>query len=254
VTPRVSLLLACLLLGSGGATFAEESAESRFSAGNALSRAGDHPRAIATWASLATDGHESASLYWNWAQAASARGARGEALWALLRARDIDPADGAVHRDIERVREALGLDAAEVAPDPRPFLVRWGRRLRLDLLAVVLATLSLVARATASFVRGRRLAIITSWSSGVLAVFLVGGLVAVSMAPAHAVVVHRGAPLLDSASPSADLVGSLREGEVVPVLDSSGEWIRVEDSSGARGWVHQDDARRIDRPAVLPSP
>ena len=250
---RVStwVLAACLLspwlVEAGG-----ESPEARFAEANTLARSGDYPKAIASWAALAASGHESASLYWNWAQAASARGSRGEALWALLRARELDPADTAVSRDVERVREALALDAAEVAPDPRPVLVRWGRRMRLDLLALSLVVSSLGAGAWAHFGRARRPAATVAWVSGALGGLLVAGLVAASTAGTLAVVVRKGAPLLDSASPSAEVVGALREGEVVPVLDASGEWIRVEDSSGARGWAHMDDARRLDRAPAPP--
>ena len=44
----------------------------------------------------------------------------------------------------------------------------------------------------------------------------------------------------------------LRVGEVVPVLESSGEWVRVEDNAGARGWAHVADARRLDVPPEPP--
>ncbi|HEX9186506.1 MAG TPA: hypothetical protein VGB87_05530, partial [Vicinamibacteria bacterium] len=81
----------------------------RFREANDLVRSGDYPKAIARYGGLAGSGHESASLYWNWAQAATARGAQGEALWALLRARELDPGDRAVVRDVERLREALNL-------------------------------------------------------------------------------------------------------------------------------------------------
>mgnify|MGYP003455732633 CR=1 FL=1 len=39
-----------------------------------------------------------------------------------------------------------------------------------------------------------------------------------------------------------------REGEVVPVLEASGAWLRVEDNAGARGWAHSEDVRRLDAP------
>ncbi len=247
-------VLAAGLVSWGLVVAADESAQTRFAEANALARAGDYPKAIATWAALATTGTESASLYWNWAQAASARGARGEALWALLRARELDPGDAAVSRDIERVRETLALDAAEVAPDPRPVLARWGRRLRLDLIAVALVALSLSARAIVAFGHARRPAAATSWAAGVLGLLIAAGLGAAATAGAQAVVVRKGAPLVDSASPSAEAVGALREGEVVPVLAASAEWIRVEDSSGARGWAHVDDVRRLDRPPAALRP
>jgi hypothetical protein len=63
---------------------------------------------------------ESASLYWNWAQAAARRGNVGEALWALLRARELDPGDRAVARDIERLRESASLDRASWRPIRSP--------------------------------------------------------------------------------------------------------------------------------------
>jgi hypothetical protein len=55
------------------------------------------------------------------------------------------------------------------------------------------------------------------------------------------VVVRRGAPLLDSASPTGAAIGSLRQAEVVPLLERTASYVRVEDSSGARGWAHADD-------------
>jgi hypothetical protein len=73
-----------------------------------------------------------------------------------------------------------------------------------------------------------------------------------SFARPTAAVVRRGAPLLDAASPTAEATGSLREGEVVPVLEASGAWLRVEDNAGARGWAHVDDVRRLDA-APVPS-
>jgi hypothetical protein len=61
-------------------------------------------------------------------------------------------------------------------------------------------------------------------------------------------VVRRGASLLDAASPTAEAAGILREGEVVPILETSGDYVRVEDSSGARGWARASDVRRVTGP------
>ena len=222
--------------------------DERFREANELARAGDYPKAISLYGDLAGSGHESASLYWNWAQAAAARGAQGEALWALLRARELEPGDRAVVRDVERLREALNLDPAEIAPEPLAAAGRWARRFRLDLLAIALLGLSLVAHALARLPPGLR------WAGRAAAVGLSLGLLAgvvpmaASFARPTAAVVRRAAPLLDAASPTAETTGSLREGEVVPVLESSGAWLRVEDNAGARGWAHVDDVRRLDNP------
>jgi hypothetical protein len=234
-----SLLLAPAVLAAGPSE--------RFREANDLVRAGDYPRAIAIYAELGRSGSESASLYWNWAQAATARGERGETLWALLRARELDPSDRAVTRDVERLREALNLDPAEVAPEPLAVASRLARRFRLDLVAAAFLVLSVVlhgfARARFPASTARRLAGATL----VLGLAAAAVPLAASLARPTAVVVQRGAPLLDAASPSANAAGTLREGEVVPVLDTSGEWLHVEDNTGARGWAHASDVRRLDR-------
>ena len=232
---------------ASAASVAGSAADERFRAANELARAGDYPKAVAGYAELARSGTESASLYWNWAQAASARGASGEALWALLRARELEPGDRAVARDIGRLRESLNLDPAEIAPEPLAAVARAARRLHLDLLAAVLLSLSVAAHVLTRLRSGRRgaglaAALLLAVGTAAAAVLLVG-----SLARPTAAVVRRGAPLFDAASPGAEPAGSLREGEVVPVLEASGGWLRVEDNAGARGWARSGDVLRIDR-------
>jgi len=239
-------LLASLVLAAASATAGPS--EDRFREANDLVRSGDYPRAIAIYGELARSGAESATLYWNWAQAATARGAHGESLWALLRARELDPSDRAVARDVERLREALNLDRAEVAPEPLALAGRFARRFRLDLVALGLLALSLVAHAAARLRVVPRAGLRTAAAALVLAVAAAAVPLAASLARPTAAVVRRCAPLLDAASPSADATGTLREGEVVPVLDTSGDWLQVEDNAGARGWAHQADVRRLDKP------
>jgi hypothetical protein len=199
---------------------------------------------MALYQELAATGAASASLYWNWAQAARARGALGEALWALLRARELEPGDRAVVRDIEQVRADASLDPAEIAPEPLAAAARFGRRFRLDTLAVLFAVVSLIAHL---LVRYRRppWARSVAWAAGGLALACAVAPLAGGLARPTGVVVRRGAPLLEAASPTADATGTLREGEVVPILDASGGYVRIEDSSGARGWARAEDVRRL---------
>jgi hypothetical protein len=220
----------------------------RFREASELLRSGDYPKAIAIYGELAASGTESASLYWNWAQAASARGATGEALWACLRARELAPADAAVAREIERLREAANLDPAEIAPDPLAVLARWSRRFHLDLAASALLALSVLFHVAARLLAVSRWPVRSAWTALLLGALLAALPIAGSFARPTGVVVRRGAPLLDAASPTAGVLGSLREGEVVPVLARSGDYVRVEDSSGARGWAHGEDVRRLDGP------
>jgi hypothetical protein len=218
-----------------------------FRQANDAARAGDYPKAITGYRELASAGVESASLYWNWAQAARARGEAGLALWALLRGREVEPGDAATRREIERAREAANLDAAEIAPSPLAGLRRFAHRWHLDMAALMLLAASLVFHALArrAAVPGR----LATAAIVALAAGLAGATVALAGAAAAptAVVLRRGAPLLDAASPTASSIGALREGEVVVVLDESGDYLRVEDSSGARGWAGTADAWRLDR-------
>jgi hypothetical protein len=216
----------------------------RFRVANDLARRGDYPKAAAAYEELARSGSESASLYWNWAQVAAARGATGEALWALLRARELDPGDRAVRRDIERLREGANLDRAEIAPEPLAALARGAREYHLDLVAVALLIVSIAVHGWVRWKRAYR------WTGVVWATLLLGLVVAIgpvvgSFARPTGAVVRRGAPLLDAASPTAEAVGTLREGEVVPILETSGDYVRIEDSSGARGWALAADVRSL---------
>lgn len=247
-------VLALVILGLGVplARGAEEtpgsSAARRFREATELIRARDFPKGLALYQEIAASGAESASLYWNWAQAASARGARGEALWALLRGREIEPGDRALPREIERLREALNLDPAEIAPEPLGVLARFGRRFHLAFLAVVLLGGSVLLRGAS------RLPTLGPWPSRLAAATFVLGAIAAALAwgatlaRPTATVIHRGAPLTDAASPTAQATGSLREGEVVPILEASGGYLRIEDSAGARGWARAEDLRRLDQP------
>lgn len=242
-------LVALVALGAGAR--AETPAE-RFRAAGEQLRGGDAPKAIAIYRDLAATGIESGSLYWNWAQAASARGETGEALWAMLRAREIDPGDRAIPREIQRLREAANLDPAEIAPEPLAALPRANRRFHLDWLVMLLAALSLAGHAAVRRLPTHRWPAPTAWVAFALAVALGAVPVAGALARPTGVVVRRGAPLLDSASTTAHAIGTLREAEVVPIVERTADYVRVEDSSGARGWVHRDDVWPLEAPAPAP--
>ena len=248
---RVAAAALAMLLVAAGAMAATP--QDRFREATQHVQAGDVQKGVAIYRELAASGAESGSLYWNWAQAASSKGALGEALWALLRGREVEGADATVRREIERLRQAANLDTAELAPDPIAGLASAARRLHLDLLAAALLLVSLAAHALARALPLARWPIPTAWLALVLGLAL--GVVALAemLANPTAVVVRRGVPLADAASPSASVLATLREGEVVPVLGASGAYLRVQDSSGARGWVTAQDVWRLDcTPAASP--
>jgi len=248
----ILLLLVGLTFGGREKAFAAAAAAGPlpgelFHHASELARGGEYPKAIEIYRQLASSGAESASLYWNWSKVASARGSHGEALWALLRAREIEPGDRALVREIERLREASNLDPAEISPEPLSALARNNRRFHLDLAVLLFAGLSLAFHLLARSPGGRGSFVGLAWGAFSLSIILALFPLAASLARPTGVVVRRNAPMADSASPTAEVTGSLREGEVVPILGISGMYARVEDSSGARGWALAEDVRRIDR-------
>ncbi len=234
-------LLVALALAATGAP------DARFREANRLVRGGDAVAAMAIYRELATGGLESASLYWNWAQAAAARGELGQALWALQRGREIEPWDTRLGEEIEQLREAASLDPAELAPEPLQGLARASRRFHLGLSSIVLMLLSLACHGIARHVRGAHWAAPAAWAAFTLAATLAVLPLAAGLARPTAVIVLPDAPLLDAASPTAEAIATLREGEVVPILTASGDYLQVEDSAGARGWAHRRDVWRLDR-------
>ena len=249
VIPVAALLAGGLALAATAAELAA-TPEERFREANRLVQSGDVPLGIAAYREIASAGQESAALYWNWSQASGARGDLGEALWALLRARELDPSDAAIHREIVRLRQVANLDAAELSPVPLSGLGRFARRLHLGVLAVLLLGASVVFHAASRVLRLARWPVAAAWVALIVGCLLAGVPVLASLSQPTGVVVRRGAQLLDAASPSGNALGALREGEVVPVLGSSGAWVRLQDSSGARGWASSDDVWRLDRPPV----
>jgi hypothetical protein len=222
-----------------------------FQRSTALLVGGDLAGGIRLLRNEAARGNESPALYWNWSQAAAARGTVGEAMWALLRARELDPGDTALVRELDRLRTQLSLDPAEVASEPLAALARTARRYHLGALAVILLAASLVAHGALRLGLVSRLRTPVIYALVALALALAIPSLAGAFAHPAGAVVQRGAALLDGASPTANPIGTLREGEVLPVLETSGGFLRVVDSSGARGWVAAGGVWRLDR---RPSP
>ena len=237
--PRFAwLLLAATLLPSLASAQGEASA-AVFRRGNEAAARSLWDDAIVQYGLLAKDGVKAPSLYWNWAQAASASGRKGEAVWALMRGRELTPGDTGMIREVERLRGELGLDPSEISLGFLGDLRILARRFRFDILSALAFLFSMIValgkKPRSSLSRGA---------------FLAGLLLALPFAAgswreARGVVVHKDAPLMDAARNDAVALAGLREGEVVPLLGEEGEYVRIQDASGARGFALKNDVRRI---------
>ena len=87
--------------------------------------------------------------------------------------------------------------------------------------------------------------LISSLVSSLVGVLLISPVLAASLGERRGVVVQKDAPLVDRPSPDAVALANLREGEVVPLLGEEGDYLRIQDASGARGFAHQNDVRKL---------
>ena len=210
-----------------------------FRRGNEHASKGRFEDALAEYGRLEKSGVLAPSLYWNWAQVASATGKKGETLWALLRAQELSPTDPGVLREVERVRLELGLDLAETSLGLLGDLRFLARRHRFDGLALLCAMASLALLAGRMPRRGlSRLLILAAL---LLALPHVVG----RWSEPRGVVIQTNAPLVDIPRADAVALTKLREGEVVPLLGEEGEYVKIQDASGARGFAHKSDVRRV---------
>jgi hypothetical protein len=236
----VGLLAAALLWASAATAQTPASASSEgFRRGNESAARSAWTDAIAEYHRLEAEGVRAPSLYWNWAQAASASGRKGEAIWALLRAQELGPRDAGVARDLERLRGELGLDPSEVSLGVVGDARRLARRFRFDVIAVLLFLASIAVL----FGKTPR----PAWSLGA---FLAGLLVVAPLLGgawrgSRGVVVQKDAPLLDIPRDDAVALANLREGEAVPLLADEGEYLQIQDASGARGFALKTDVRQL---------
>ena len=212
-----------------------------FSRGNESASRGRWDDALTEYGRLAQAGVRSPSLRWNWAQVAYAKGLRGEALWALLSLQDLSPADNTSRREIERLRAELGLDPSEVSMGLLGEARIMARRFRFDLMSI----LAFVLSSLLCFENKRKATVAPT-------VFVMGALLALPLLVGRwreprGVVVRKDASLVDAPLRQGVALSSLREGEAVPILGEEGDYLRIQDASGARGFAHKDDVRKIGR-------
>jgi len=237
--PRLAWLLLLATLLATLATAQAEAPSVVFRRGNEHAARSRWDDAIGEYARLAKDGVKAPSLYWNWAQAASASGRKGEALWAFMSGRELTPGDGSMIREVERLRGELGLDPSEVSLGFLGDLRLLARRFHFDALAIVAFLFSMIS------VMGKKSRSSLSLASLLAGLLLAAPFVAGSWREPRGVVVQKDAPLMDAPRNDAVALANLREGEVVPLLGEEGEYVKIQDASGARGFAHKNDVRRI---------
>lgn len=231
------VLLALLLLGPPRAEDRPE-AERLFQLGLELVAEGDTTGALAAWDGAAATEWSSAALHYNRGVVALARGDLGPARLALERAARLAPHDARIGAALAEVRERTG----DAAPSPAESLARAGLA-RLGLPGLVGLTLGLYALGLVVGLRWwhrrtRPLALAMVILASAFAMSL--GLAAVGLAEAST---SRGVALdagvvRAAPSPTATETARFREGDVVRLSETRGDWQAVT-VGDAQGWVPQ---------------
>lgn len=161
-----------------------------------------------------------------------ARGNRGLATYALLRALALDPraADVRHNLDVLRVEDAARRAAAPAIP------LRPGEARAAALAAWWLALLS----ATIAITRRSRRWTLVAATTGAAALVLASALLAPRVAPDSAVSFAADTPL--RAAPHLRAPGIRAAGSsVLRVVERRDGWLRVRDADGAEGWIERRD-------------
>jgi tetratricopeptide (TPR) repeat protein len=252
----------CLFLGlffAGGANFADGSdfAENGANPGNGAAlfaeaavfyMAGDFDEALTRYAAVELLGGDAGVLACNRGNCLFRLGRYAEALCEYFAAERHRPRDGRIGRNISVTRERLGCEV----PGAGGFSARFRRAagaFRSDEYqaagALLLAFFFLIA--ANAFRKGGTPAL--RWAAFLLLPGIV--LYALSLSVMEgprgrvAVVIGDAALVCNEPSENGDVLFSLRRGEVVRVLDSNGEWLRIEDGNEHRGWTGRSPVREV---------
>ena len=240
-------LAALVLFLSATAATAQNDVSSLWLSGNDAFAAGQWQNALNYYQMIEGEGLESADLFYNIGNTYFKLGDNGHAILYFERALKLDPAYADAANNLEIVRQ-LTLDKIDAVPDF--ILVTWFRNLRqslsadtwawitLALLAIVGLLMTVFRNADSSAVR--KLSFIVACVFIVLTVFtFVFSLLqrrAVTRTDS-AIVTKPVCPVKSSPSDGGNTVFVLHEGTKVRLLDSVGDWTKLEIPDGRQGWA-----------------
>ncbi|HET9983529.1 MAG TPA: BatD family protein [Longimicrobiales bacterium] len=231
------VLLASLVAPKPAAARAPGPRGGEFRAGVEAYAAGRYGDAVARFAAVVRANPEDATAWYDLGNAFYRTGARGDAIWAWLRALRLEPR-------ADDVRRNLGVAAADpaVVEAASPAVPLSGDEVLLLGAALWVVGGLVLAGALAGRRRPLRLAGAASVVVA-LAVLGIGGFV--RYGPATAIVRPKEASLLAAPNLHADRLAALAEGGAVTVVEERGEWLRVRSADGTEGWIETRAVGRL---------
>ena len=236
-----------VLFLSATAVSAQNDVASLWQAGNDAFAAGQWQNALNYYQTIEGENLESADLYYNIGNTYFKLGDNGHAILYFERALKLDPAHADAANNLEIVRQ-LTLDKIDAVPDF--ILVSWFRSLRQSLSAdawawITLGLLAIVGLLMTCFRNSgspalRKLSFIAACVFFVLTVFTFIFSLLQRRAVTRTDSAIITAPVCSVKSSPADggkTVFVLHEGTKVRLLDSVGDWTKLEIPDGRQGWA-----------------
>ncbi|MBR6424313.1 MAG: BatD family protein, partial [Bacteroidales bacterium] len=243
-----AVLLLVLGLGLTAPAYAEGDVSSLWTAGNEAYSAGQWQNALNYYLMIEGENLESADLYYNIGNSYFKLNDNAHAILYYERALKLDPAHADARHNLE-IAQQLTLDRVDAVPDF--ILVTWFRNLRRGLSAdtwawLTLALLLVAGILTVIFLRSgssslRKLSFILGIVLYVLAIgsFIFSLLQRKAATRQDSAIIM--APVCSVKSSPADggkTVFVLHEGTKVRLLDSVGDWTKLEIADGRQGWAN----------------
>lgn len=255
VRAAVALCLGLALIptaarGQDGPGTADTDPEAAFSRANQAYEAGNFSDAAQRYEALLGAGYTGGWVHYNLGNAYWRMGQLGRAIAAFRRSEHALPRDGDVRANLAYARRATQDAMAPVEPAPLwRTLFFWHFGLNIRELAWMTLVVNLVFW---SALAGRVLrpdSEAARWLTGLTAFLLLivgGSLLWRTIWPATVAVVSQPEIAVHSGTHRDTVVRfRLHEGTEAQVLDTEGDWIRVELSDGKQGWVAKRDVELI---------
>ena len=251
------LLFALALAGPAHAGSAQEA----FDAGVMAERASDPTAAATHFREALTEGGRDPAVYHGLGNALYRKGAKGLAIAAWRRGLALDPGNGDLSANIDRVRKETAdrLDPPE--PDLGPFF--WQRSLSVTQsagLASALATFALAVPALGRLFRKGRISEMLhraqpfAWIAAILALLLALSTGVAMRAPPTAVVVVPELVARSALGPDGVDLFALHDGAEVRIVEQDGTAALVQLPDERKGWVSLSALASTDPAAPFPDP
>ncbi|HCK99917.1 MAG TPA: hypothetical protein DHW42_07440 [Candidatus Marinimicrobia bacterium] len=230
---------------------AQDTADFYFHKGNEYYLEENYPEAIRQYESVLNSGYESPELYYNLGNAYYKSGQLGKAILNYERALKKKPQDKNVQFNL-RLANLRVKDRVEVPPEF--FLFRWNRKIvqmlstrnwawsvaALFFLACVLASICVVGEIN-RFKGQLKIAAIALFFCAVLLIAPLIQRYQMEKSRAYGIILSSGSKSLAAPQDGSTELFIIHEGTKVRVLDTDGDWNKIELIDGKQGWIFSLD-------------